>query len=121
MPFTSRDCSILYEASFDVKWLRLAEQLQATQDRLFWDDKNGGYFTSTGDDPSILLRLKEDNDNAEPAPSSIAALNLLRLGQIRDAKELRERAGENDRRLCRGLESFPERACRRCWSRWILA
>jgi hypothetical protein len=82
----------LYEASFDVQWLRLAEQLQATQDRLFWDEKNGGYFTSTGDDPSILLRLKEDNDNAEPAPSSIAALNLLRLGQIRDGKELRQRA-----------------------------
>ena len=77
----------LYEASFDVQWLQLAEQLQATQDRLFWDDKNGGYFTSTGDDPSILLRMKEDNDNAEPAPSSIAALNLLRLAQIRDAKD----------------------------------
>ncbi|MEO5754345.1 MAG: thioredoxin domain-containing protein [Chthoniobacterales bacterium] len=82
----------LYEATFDVKWLRLAEQLQTTQDRLFRDEKGGGYFTSTGEDPSILLRLKEDNDNAEPAPSSIAASNLLRLGQIRDSKELRTRA-----------------------------
>nr|MBA3543779.1 thioredoxin domain-containing protein [Chthoniobacterales bacterium] len=72
----------LYEASFDVKWLQLAEQLQEAQDRLFWDERNGGYFTSTGDDPSILIRLKEDNDNAEPAPSSIAARNLLRLAQI---------------------------------------
>ena len=34
----------LYEASFDVQWLELAEQLQATQDRLFWDEKDGGYF-----------------------------------------------------------------------------
>ena len=97
----------LYEASFDVKWLRLAEQLQATQDRLFWDDKNGGYFTSTGDDPSILLRLKEDSDNAEPAPSSIAALNLLRLGQMRDAKELRGRAGKTISAFAGSLNHYP--------------
>ncbi len=82
----------LYGASFDVKWLRLAEQLQATQDRLFWDEKGGGYFTARADDPNILLRMKEDNDNAEPASSSIAATNLLRLGQIRDSKEMRARA-----------------------------
>ena len=97
----------LYEASFDVKWLRLAEQLQATQDRLFWDDKNGGYFTSTGDDPSVLLRLKEDSDNAEPSPSSIAALNLLRLGQMRDAKELRGRAGKTITAFAGSLNHYP--------------
>jgi uncharacterized protein len=97
----------LYEASFDLQWLRLAEQLQATQDRLFWDEKNGGYFTSAGDDPSILLRLKEDNDNAEPAPSSIAALNLLRLAQIRDAKELRERAKKTIAAFSASLNHFP--------------
>ena len=97
----------LYEASFDVQWLRLAEQLQATQDGLFWDARNGGYFTSAGNDPNILLRLKEDNDNAEPAPSSIAALNLLRLAQIRDAKELRERAGQTIAAFAGSLNHFP--------------
>ncbi|CAN5355895.1 thioredoxin domain-containing protein [soil metagenome] len=97
----------LYEASFDVQWLRLAEQLQATQDRLFWDEKNGGYFTSTGEDPSVLLRLKEDNDNAEPAPSSIAALNLLRLGQIRDSKEMRARAQKTIAAFAGLLNHFP--------------
>ena len=97
----------LYEASFDIKWLRLAEQLQATQDELFWDEKNGGYFTSTGKDPSILLRMKEDNDSAEPAPSSIAALNLLRLAQIRDARKLRERAEKTIAAFSASLNHFP--------------
>jgi uncharacterized protein YyaL (SSP411 family) len=97
----------LYEASFDVQWLQLAEQLQATQDRLFWDDKKGGYFGSTGDDPSILLRLKEDNDNAEPAPSSIAALNLLRLAQIRDSNELRARGEKTIAAFGASLDHFP--------------
>ncbi len=84
----------LYEASFEGAWLRLALELQATQDRLFFDEKEGGYFSVTGQDASILLRLKEDNDGAEPAASSVAALNLLRLAQMRDDPALRERAGK---------------------------
>ncbi len=83
----------LYEASFKIEWLKFALELQETQDRLFYDEKNGGYFTGTGKDPSILLRMKEDNDGAEPAASSVAALNLLRLAQIRGDDSYRERAG----------------------------
>jgi hypothetical protein len=97
----------LYEASFDVQWLQLAQKLQNTQDHFFWDEKNGGYFTSTGQDASILLRMKEDNDNAEPAPSSVAALNLLRLGQIFDAKELRERGQKTIAAFAPALQHFP--------------
>ncbi len=97
----------LYEASFDVRWLELAEKLQATQDRLFWDEKDGGYFTSTGKDASILLRMKEDNDNAEPAPSSVAALNLFRLAQIRDAKEMRERGEKTIAAFAAPLQHYP--------------
>jgi uncharacterized protein YyaL (SSP411 family) len=82
----------LYEASFDVSWLQFAIELQETQDRLFFDEERGGYFSGTGQDASILLRMKEDNDSAEPAASSVAALNLLRLAQFRDEKRWRERA-----------------------------
>ncbi|HSP46050.1 MAG TPA: thioredoxin domain-containing protein, partial [Chthoniobacterales bacterium] len=82
----------LYEASFDVGWLRFAIELQETQDRFFFDKERGGYFSGAGDDPSILLRLKEDNDSAEPAASSVAALNLLRLAQIRNDADLYLRA-----------------------------
>src|SRR5437016_2391375 len=82
----------LYEASFEVKWLKFAIELQETQDRLFFDEKAGGYFSTSGKDKSVVLRMKDDNDSAEPAASSIAALNLLRLAQFRDDKKLDERA-----------------------------
>jgi uncharacterized protein YyaL (SSP411 family) len=36
--------------------------------------------------------MKDDNDSAEPAASSIAAINLLRLAQFRGDKQLEERA-----------------------------
>jgi uncharacterized protein YyaL (SSP411 family) len=74
--FTIQGLLDLYEASFNVEWLKFAIELQTTLDRLFFDVENGGYFSGTGNDPSILLRMKEDNDGAEPAASSVAALNL---------------------------------------------
>src|SRR6266513_2655813 len=82
----------LYEASFDVEWLKLAIELQETQDRLFFDEKNGGYFSTSGQDKSVVLRMKDDNDSAEPASSSVAAHNLCRLAQIRNKKQWEERA-----------------------------
>ncbi|WIA34616.1 hypothetical protein OEZ86_012935 [Tetradesmus obliquus] len=72
----------LYEAGGGLGWLAWAVTLQDTLDSLFWDGSSGGYFQGSGADPSIKLRLKEDYDGAEPAPSSIGAANLLRLAAL---------------------------------------
>jgi uncharacterized protein len=82
----------LYEADFDTAWLDWALALQEKMDTLFHDDKNGGYFSTTGKDANVLLRMKEDYDGAEPSPSSIAAANLVRLSQIANDDKLRKRA-----------------------------
>ncbi len=72
----------LYEAGFEERWLVWARRLQRTMDEKFWDEANGGYFNSQAGDPAIVLRLKEDYDGAEPAASSVAAMNLLRLAAV---------------------------------------
>ena len=59
-----------------------ARRCSARLDELFWDPADGGWFSTTGEDPSVLLRLKEDYDGAEPAASSVAALNLLALSHL---------------------------------------
>src|SRR5213079_247451 len=97
----------LYEASFDVEWLKFAVELQETQDRLFFDEKNGGYFSTSGKDESVFLRMKDDNDGAEPAASSVAALNLLRLSQVRDDPQLTERARKTIDAFAATLSHFP--------------
>ncbi|MDB6093278.1 MAG: hypothetical protein JWM32_840 [Verrucomicrobia bacterium] len=89
----------LYEASFDLRWLQWAERLQATMDARFGDEARGGYFNSGAGDASIVLRLKEDYDGAEPAPSSVAALNLLRLASMLNDEAL-------GRRALRTIEAF---------------
>jgi uncharacterized protein YyaL (SSP411 family) len=99
----------LYEASFHVEWLKFAIELQETQDRLFFDEKNGGYFSTSGKDESVFLRMKDDNDGAEPAASSVAAMNLLRLSQLRDDPESAgaERARKTVDAFATTLSHFP--------------
>ncbi|MDA0990953.1 MAG: thioredoxin domain-containing protein, partial [Verrucomicrobia bacterium] len=72
----------LYETTFDVETLTWAVALQQMQNKLFWDDTNGGYFNTSGTDDSVLLRMKDDYDGAEPSPNSVAAMNLIRLAQM---------------------------------------
>jgi uncharacterized protein YyaL (SSP411 family) len=69
----------LFEATGDASWLEWARDLQAQLDDRFWDEVAGGWFSTTGDDPSVLLRMKEDYDGAEPSASAVAVCNLLRL------------------------------------------
>ncbi|GBG84956.1 hypothetical protein CBR_g39419 [Chara braunii] len=72
----------LYEAGGDIRWLTWALELQNTQDELFLDKEGGGYFSVPEGDSTILLRMKEDYDGAEPSGNSVAATNLLRLSAM---------------------------------------
>ena len=79
----------LFQADGDAAWLAWARELQAQQDARFWDEKEGGWFSTTGQDPSVLLRLKEDYDGAEPSASSVSVLNLLALAHLTGDAEAR--------------------------------
>ena len=72
----------LFQADGDPSWLEWALALQRRMDELFWDDEQGGWFSTTGRDPSVLLRLKEDYDGAEPSASAVGVLNLLALSHL---------------------------------------
>ncbi|CAI5486922.1 unnamed protein product [Closterium sp. Naga37s-1] len=98
----------LFEASGDSDWLAWAMELQETQDRLFWDEQQGGYFNTAEGDPSLLLRMKEDYDGAEPAASSAAAASLARLGAMIGG----ERGAEYGRKAARCVMAFEDRLSR---------
>jgi uncharacterized protein len=81
----------LFQADGDAGWLEWALSLQRQQDERFWDPAEGGWFSTTGEDPSVLLRLKEDYDGAEPAASSVATLNALTFAHLTGNEEFRQR------------------------------
>jgi uncharacterized protein len=72
----------LFQADPDPDWLDWAITLQRRQDELFWDETAGGWFSTTGSDPSVLLRMKEDYDGAEPTASSVSVMNLIWLSHL---------------------------------------
>jgi uncharacterized protein len=85
----------LYETGFEWRDLELAIRLTEKLVDLFEDKDHGAFYSTAADDPTLVLRIKEDYDGAEPSGSSIAVLNLLRLAQItnrQDFRTLAERA-----------------------------
>jgi uncharacterized protein YyaL (SSP411 family) len=82
----------LHAANFDPAHVLWAIQLQDRQDALFHDPDGGGYFAAAAGDASVLLRLKESHDGAEPSASSVSALNLARLAALTGREALREKA-----------------------------
>ena len=74
---------------------------------MFLDEKKGGYFSTSGKDDSVFLRMKDDNDGAEPAASSVAALNLLRLSQILNQEQLMNRARKTIDAFAATVSHFP--------------
>jgi uncharacterized protein YyaL (SSP411 family) len=93
----------LFQAGGDVQWLDWANELTAIEISLFSDDRDGGWFSTTGSDPSVLLRLKEDYDGAEPAAASVTVRNLLALGHLSSGSTLTDRAGRTLERYGSGL------------------
>ncbi|XP_030840425.1 spermatogenesis-associated protein 20-like [Strongylocentrotus purpuratus] len=92
--FLIRGLLDLYEANYDEQWIEWASQLQEKLDELLWDTENGGYFSTTDKDSSILLRLKEDQDGAEPSANSVACMNLLRLSHYLNRPDYQEKASK---------------------------
>lgn len=97
----------LYEATFQVKYLREADRLVHEAGRLFWDEEGAGYFMTSGDDPSVLLRSKSDHDGAEPAGNSVMAMNLLRLGRLFHDDELLAKADRTIELFMGRVEQHP--------------
>jgi uncharacterized protein YyaL (SSP411 family) len=96
----------LFQADGDPAWLDWAIDLQRRQDELFWDADGGGWFGTAGTDPSVLLRMKEDYDGAEPAASSVSALNLLVLGHLTGDAAYATRAEQTFAGFARRIDEF---------------
>jgi uncharacterized protein YyaL (SSP411 family) len=82
----------LYEAQFELRDLELAIRLTEKQMELFEDPEQGAFFASAADDASLVMRIKEDYDGAEPSGNSVAAMNLLRLARFTNRSSFRQSA-----------------------------
>jgi uncharacterized protein YyaL (SSP411 family) len=97
----------LYEAQFDLRHLELAVRLTEKQCELFEDPEQGAFFSSPAGDTSLVLRVKEDYDGAEPSGNSVAVLNLLRLAQMTNRPGFRKSAEKSFAAFASRLSHVP--------------
>ncbi len=68
----------LYETVFDEKYFIAAQELTETMIR-FFSDPQGGFFDTSNDHESLIVRPKSMQDNATPSGNAMAATVLLKL------------------------------------------
>ncbi|MBI5252505.1 MAG: thioredoxin domain-containing protein, partial [Desulfomonile tiedjei] len=81
----------LYEATFEVRYLNHALELNDQLLARFWDKKSGGLYFTAEDGEALLLRRKEIYDGAIPSGNSAAALNFLRLARLTGRTDLEQK------------------------------
>ncbi len=97
----------LYEATFEPRYLETAFALAEALLERFEDKKRGGFFSTTGDDPSLVLRMKDDYDGAEPSGNSIAAAALVKLAAMTGHRPLAEAAERTFKAFAPRLRTAP--------------
>ena len=94
----------LYRVQQEPELLQRAVLLTRSMIRLFRD--RGRFFDSVAAD-GVPLRLSADYDGAEPAPNSVAAMNLLRLADLTGNQEWRTMALATVESFSSRLNSHP--------------
>lgn len=97
----------LYEAGFNVEYLKAAIELNEIFMDDFWDESAGGFFFTSEHGEDLLIRKKEVYDGATPSGNSVAALNLIRLGKMTRRHELEDKANKLFKAFSGTVSQFP--------------
>ena len=90
--FLIRGLLSLHQATGGETWLAEAKFLTDTMNRLFWDDKNGGFYFTLANQKHLVVRTKNPYDSAIPSGNAVAANNLLTLAQHLGEKDYLDKA-----------------------------
>nr|WP_312578597.1 thioredoxin domain-containing protein [Sedimentibacter sp.] len=80
----------MYEATYEIHYLKRAVKFNDKMIKLFWDSENGGFFLTSKDSESLIYRPKEVYDGAMASGNSVASLNLIKLSRLTGDVNLEE-------------------------------
>jgi uncharacterized protein YyaL (SSP411 family) len=83
---------VLYEATFEPRWIEEAEAIAAILLDHFEDPDHGGFHTTADDAEALIARRKDADDHPHPSGNSAAALGLLRLAALTGERRWRRAA-----------------------------
>ena len=97
----------MFEATFDDRYLRWAEDMTNSMIDIFRDVDSGGFFSAESDPDRVFYRLKTGADQSIPSGNGVAAMNLLRLSSYRNRSEYKAMAEEVIRLYYNEAKSSP--------------
>ncbi len=97
----------LYDATFQIKYLKRASFLADKMIDLFWDERYGGFFLNANDAEQLIYRPKEVYDGAIPSGNSVAGFVLQRLANITTNRRYLEYAHKQLRFLAGQVKDYP--------------
>ena len=97
----------LYEAVFNVKYLKKALKLNKILIEHFWDEKEGGFYFTANDTEHVLLWEKQTYDGALPSGNSVGMFNLIKLARITEDPELERRSVDLERAFSTQIKRAP--------------
>src|SRR3990167_2611315 len=97
----------LYEATFEVKYLKIALELNRLMIDDFLDEKGGGFFFSGKRNEQLIAQTKEIYDGATPSGNSVALMNILRLSRMTGNPDLTNISGQLMKSFAETVNNYP--------------
>jgi uncharacterized protein YyaL (SSP411 family) len=97
----------LYEATFDELWLKEADALMAYAIEHFYDYDSGMFFFTSDEDPALIARKMEINDNVIPASNSTMANNLFVLSHHYDRADYKQKSVQMLNNILADVNRYP--------------
>jgi hypothetical protein len=105
----------LYQSDPNLEWYTAATSL-AKEMLAHFTDPNGGFFDTRDDHEKLLLRPKDEQDNATPSGNALAACALLRLAAYEGNTQWRKLAEQMLGNVQESMVRFPT-----AYSQWLQA
>ncbi|PKO05897.1 MAG: thioredoxin domain-containing protein [Chloroflexi bacterium HGW-Chloroflexi-3] len=105
----------LYQSDFNPRWFVAAQALTGEMIEQF-HDPDGGFFDTTRDAETVLLRPKDLQDNATPSGNALATEALLKMAAFSDNEEWLQLAEESLAQVAGMAAEYPT-----AFSRWLSA
>ena len=101
----------VYDATFDIRYLKQAIAIADKMLLDFWDDINEGFFLTSNESEELIYRPKEIYDGATPSGNSVAGYVLQRIAHITSNPKYREYADKQLRFLAGQVKNSPADYC----------
>lgn len=97
----------LYQNTFDAKWLTLAEKLLSYTLHHFKNESNPLLYFTSDQDPKLVSKTIEYNDNVIPASNSVMAKNLYLLSHYFAKSEFYEASKKMAEAIVPSIKNYP--------------